>query len=886
MRTIGQRAAALGRAPRTRKLALWFVGIIAAIGVLGALVAPYVLRRVLSDQLTAKLNRAVTIEKITINPYAMTVTLRGFLMKERGGTATALSFDELHVNLQLESLFQLSPMLQELRLVKPYINLVRQTDYKYNFGDLIDEFTSGPAGPRPRFALNNIQIIDGKIDFDDRPEQTKHSAESIRLGIPFISSLPSDSDIFVKPAFSAVLNGTPVNISGGAKLFKDPLESVVQINIDNLQIPKYLQYAPVELDFKLPSGRIDGKVTVSFKTAKGQESVLAIAADLALRDLVMQEKNGVALLKLPVFNLGIDSMGVFAKKAAIKTIRAEGLELHLRRRKDGSFNIAHLTVAPPNSAAAKSASQAETAQAKKIDKPFIYHVEQLLLESGKLHYFDETTATAYQTRLDNLRIAVRDLSNEPQKKAAIEIDFESDGKERFTHRGALQLTPLWVEGKLDVAGLRLGGFKPYYESAVAAEIREGFLDLSTRYLFQRIESGSELKFSELAAALRDLRLEEADKRPLWRIAALGIKDAAVDLGNKTIVIGSLEGREGSGFLQRNADGTLNYGRLVKSQPRPPAAKEPSKKDDAGWRIEAKQISLNRFKVDFEDNSPSPAAKLSLSELSLRAENFSSARNQRATATIQAKLNNGEVRLTGSVGADPVVALFRIEGRDVDLAPLQPYLKDQVNFTLTSGRLGAKGNFVFDASAQGPAKLTYSGALGISDFTTVEQNAAEDLLKWKLLALSGIQFAANPMQLRIDEIDLAGFYSRLILGADGKVNLQNLAAEKPAVSEARAAPKSTQEASPRAPAAPAGEEKISIGKINLRDGNINFSDFFVKPNYTANLTGVRGTIGELKAEAPADLALEAETRRRRIRGYPRHDQPDGQRPVHGYQSKSE
>ncbi|MGH7926930.1 MAG: DUF748 domain-containing protein, partial [Candidatus Binatia bacterium] len=42
----------------------------------------------------------------------------------------------------------------------------------------------------------------------------------------------------------------------------------------------------------------------------------------------------------------------------------------------------------------------------------------------------------------------------------------------------------------------------------------------------------------------------------------------------------------------------------------------------------------------------------------------------------------------------------------------------------------------------------------------------------------------------------------------------------------------------------------------RDGNINFSDFFVKPNYTANLTGVQGTIAELKPEAPGDLAVEA------------------------------
>ena len=190
---IRARATALARAPRTRKIAIWVISIVVAIGILGALVAPYLLRGVLADQLTAKLHRQVTIEQIRINPYAMTATMRGFLIKERGGTAAAVSFDELYLNVEVMSLFRLGLVLKELRLVKPYINLVRQDDFKYNFQDLIDEFTSGPSGPTPRFALNNIQIIDGKIDFDDRPEQTKHSITAIRLGVPFVSSLQSYS---------------------------------------------------------------------------------------------------------------------------------------------------------------------------------------------------------------------------------------------------------------------------------------------------------------------------------------------------------------------------------------------------------------------------------------------------------------------------------------------------------------------------------------------------------------------------------------------------------------------------------------------------------------------------------------------------------------------
>src|SRR5262249_54860153 len=44
--------------------------------------------------------------------------------------------------------------------------------------------------------------------------------------------------------------------------------------------------------------------------------------------------------------------------------------------------------------------------------------------------------------------------------------------------------------------------------------------------------------------------------------------------------------------------------------------------------------------------------------------------------------------------------------------------------------------------------------------------------------------------------------------------------------------------------------------NLQAGNIYFSDFFVKPNYSANLTGVQGSISELKPDTPGDLAIQA------------------------------
>lgn len=852
--TIRARATALARAPRTRKIAIWVISIVVAVGILGALVAPYALRGVLADQLTAKLHRQVSIEQIRINPYTMTATVRGFLIKERGGTATAVSFDELYLNIELASLFRWGLVVKELRLVKPNINLVRQEDFKYNFQDLIDEFTSGPAGPTPRFALNNIQIIDGKIEFDDRPEQAKHSITAIRLGVPFVSSLPSFTDIFVKPAFSAVVNGTPLDIKGDTKPFDESRESNFHLNIDNLQIPKYLEYSPVKLNFTVPTGRIDGKLMVSFKTVKGKESALVISGDLALRELVLKEKSDMPLLNLPALDITIDGIGVFAKSAAIKTVKVQGLDLNLKRERDGIFNLAKLVVAPPGPAQEKPEPKTEL---KRDDTPFIYQVDELLLDSGKLQYTDQSPSTSYQTRLDNIRVNVKSLTNKPGEKASIDVSFDSNAKEQVSYNASLQLAPLLViDGKFDIKDFRLGSLFPYYDDVLNLEIRQGLLDLTGSHFLQEGEKESEITVSDLNANFRSLQLHLPGKtEPLWRIPALVIKDANVDVNKRAISIASFTSQGATGAVEREADGTINYARLFKRAGQAAPAK-PSE-TQSPWQVTARNIALNRYQVVFDDKSLPTPAKIVISDLSWRQENFSNARNSRSKLAIQAKINNGQLRLTGTAGTDPVVALMQIEGSDINLAPLQPYLENQVNFILTGGRVGTKGNFVFDASAQGPTKVTYNGELGVSDFSTVEKDGSQDLLKWKLLSLGGVQLALNPVQLRINEIDLAGFYSRLVLGADGKINLQNLAVEKAEKSEAKVAAQTTiQEASPAPPAAPASGERVSIGKISLRDGNIDFSDFFVKPNYSANLTGVQGTISELNPETPGDLALEA------------------------------
>ena len=150
---------------------------------------------------------------------------------------------------------KLALVLSEIRLKQPYINIKRIDETAYNFSDLMENKETKPAEKpaeksKPlRFSLNNIKIENGSIDFWDGPEQTKHTVRELNIGVPFMSNIPSNINIFVQPALSAKINGTPYEIQGKTKPFADSLETTFDINIKDSRYPLLPRLSSSQIEF-------------------------------------------------------------------------------------------------------------------------------------------------------------------------------------------------------------------------------------------------------------------------------------------------------------------------------------------------------------------------------------------------------------------------------------------------------------------------------------------------------------------------------------------------------------------------------------------------------------------------------------------------------------
>jgi uncharacterized protein involved in outer membrane biogenesis len=180
---------------RLMKIILWIVGLFVLFSFIGFFVAPPVIKSILLKRLSDTLHRDISIESFRINPYAFSVTVKGFDMKERQTGEPFISFDELYVDIEAMPLLKKALIVKEIRLIKPYIKVVRKGDESYNFSDIIKGTTKeadekGKSTPAI-FSINNIRILNGCIDFYDMVKDMHHTVRDMHIAIPFISNHPT-----------------------------------------------------------------------------------------------------------------------------------------------------------------------------------------------------------------------------------------------------------------------------------------------------------------------------------------------------------------------------------------------------------------------------------------------------------------------------------------------------------------------------------------------------------------------------------------------------------------------------------------------------------------------------------------------------------------------
>lgn len=844
--------------PRLKKIFIGVIIFFAVFTLVGFFVLPPVLKLILTKQLSQNLHREVTINQIKVNPYTLSITARGLLIKDRTAPETFVSCDEIFLNLQSFSALRMALIFKEIRFTKPYLRVTHNQDLSFNFSDLLEKKESKPpekAKSKPlRFSLNNILVENGSIDFLDEPKQTKHTVRELNIGIPFLSNITAYVQRYVQPSFSAKINDSPYSIQGQTKPFHDSLETSFEINIRDLDILDYLAYSPIKMNFKVVSAYLNTDAKISFIETKEKKPILTVTGDISLKKIAVDDSQNKPLLRLPLLAISIAPSEPLSKIIHLSKVSIQSPKLEIRRDEKGVINAQSLL---PEEGKTKPAPKKP-----EDSSPLTLDIDEIQLTGGKISFSDLSRSNPFKTILDPIELKVDRFSNGKDKKSTYALSLKTESKETIKLEGEFSMEPLWAEGTLEIKTVPLKKYSPYYRDNILFDIEDGRLDLSTRYKYAKGEKEPEIYLSRISLIFNALRCKKREeKENLLKIPNFSIKDTDLDLTKKELKIGTFSTQKGEVFIKRLKNGDVNILKLVPppSAPKEPSKEEKSKNAEKPWLVSLKQMTVDNYTIRVEDQTPSEPVTITAKNLKLRGENISTAKNSKGRLTLSLLLNEkGTISTTGTATIDPLSADLKMGLKGIEIAPLQAYFTDKVKITVTGGAISTAGTLSFTSTEKKEIKTNYKGEASLANFSSFDKLSGEDLLKLESLSFSDLNFGYTPLSINIKGISLSNFYARVLVTPEGKINLQEIMkTEEPKAGTTPTSPPQEQKG-----VAPPKEKEpskdIKIGQITLQGGRVEFSDKSVKPEFSMSLSEMGGRVSGLSAEenTTADVDLRA------------------------------
>ena len=335
---------------------------------------------------------------------------------------------------------------------------------------------------------------------------------------------------------------------------------------------------------------------------------------------------------------------------------------------------------------------------------------------------------------------------------------------------------------------------------------------------------------------------------------------------------------------------------------------------APWKLRVGDFTVEGGAVAFADNAQTRPVALDVTALNISAKNLASDGSKPEAFQLSARVatpgrggggkgatkpDAGKIDYQGTLALQPLAAQGKLDMARLPLHALDGYLASQLSLELLRADVGFKGQIALAQSDKGTS-LRLTGDAAIDELKAnstaastpkTEAQVGEELLAWKSLNLRGLTVATAPgtaPRVEVKETSLVDFFARITVNEAGRINLTDIAktpAEAQAanaVSVATAAggaasaaasgaagspPAPAASASAAAPVASATVAKadplapvVQFGPVSLVNGKVLFSDFFIKPNYSADLSELTGKLSAFSSAAPsgepvlADLEL--------------------------------
>ncbi len=692
---------------RRRAVLAALAGVTALYALLGFVVAPRVLKGQIVKQVGVLTGRPVSVERVGVNPFALSISVEGFRVEDLDGSRLA-SLDRLYVNARLRGILRGEVGVEDLQLDRPYLHAGLDARGVLNVADILKRLAARDEGSAPPakagggvvFTVGHLRIAEAQIDFTDRSRRR-----------PFETTV-GPITLELRNFRTHRENQSPYRFSGrtesgekfawSGNVFIEPIRSSGTFTFEDLTLPKYAPYYQDAIAAEIRKGVLGLKATYDLEWGTEKRMVKVVDGSLSLRDLVIGRRDGGApVIELPRYEVAGFHADVLTQDTSIDRMALEGGRIRVSRGTDGAIDLVTLLrPPPPDLAAAPDAPVADPAApaVPRAARAPSFRLGQLSVKGVRFEVEDAVPSPPVRAIVEVERLDLGGLSADPAATASIDAVARVDGGGVVSAKGSLRPLQASADLALTVEKLDLSPLTPYLAGTLEARLEEAILGVKGRATLDGAGADpawafrGDLRIDGLRMAdgrhgeeflrWKSLRLEGVDAAP-GRMALRSVRLLEPRL---RAVIWEDGARNLEVVARREARPPKADGDADPAPPVPPAPKGSPAAPAQRWSIGTLQITGGRAAL--VDRSVKPAAAMEMTDLTVVVRGLSSEPRSSAQVQADAKVGGAPVSVAGTLQPRFLgdATNLAVKSRAIDLTPLGPYVARYAGYALQKGKL--------------------------------------------------------------------------------------------------------------------------------------------------------------------------------------------------------
>ena len=682
---------------RSRGWGARVLAILAALYVLYALVVFFLLPGLVRDQardrLSELLGREVTLQRVALNPFTLSLTAEGFSVADPD-TETLARFDRLYVNAELwASLFHWRPWVGDVELEGLRVRLRREADGTLNLDDILARLAQqdsqaddapapeqDPAAGPPAFTVGHLSLSNGSLDLIDAAGE-----EPVTLALPMAFTIAGlttrgvgEDDNRYQLRVEGPDGGT---LDWDGRFHFAPFSVDGRLRMDNVDLAAFDPMLASHFRFAVPAGVLGLGADYRFSAEPGQ-GLTVDNGELSLKGLRIRrqdsDEDSLTVPELTITGVTLDTAGHTLEVPEVR-VREPAARAVLS---DQGLDLATLFL-PKDPQQAQRAKEEVRERAKDAaeelrqgEADWRIGVDRFAVEGAAAAFRDATLATPRELTLTDGALTVKEFRLDQD---GVRWQWQGDTKVlesgTLSHSGEGRLAPLDVKARLKFQGLPLATLSPWVRAAVPITVDKG-------------RAGGDLNLAVSGdaptvrvtgrASVADGALSENGRRFL-SVANLSADGLDLNTGTEQVAIDGLAARG------------LNFLNVLDRQGRSLGTRLGS--DDGGggeggasWRVRLGRVSLKDSQLTHRDLTLSPEYQVTVEQWRGQLDGFDSAGGSARLET-RGKVNGTALlTLKGTLDANPLSLDLDGSLKGYGMETLTPFTARYLGFGVDRGRL--------------------------------------------------------------------------------------------------------------------------------------------------------------------------------------------------------